>query len=238
MASYLLLLDALETPKSDLGEQLSRSGFVFRIARDVESAADLLERAPAALIVIRAGDVTAIDLSAALRKLCSVPIVVVCANHSKALAIQCLEAGADSVLPECLPRRELAGRIDALLRSRNAAPRLKPRRREVHRIADLVVNPKAHVVTKAGRRLSLTRTEFRLLAALARREGELVSAADLLTEVWGDTWPGRSDNLRLYIRRLRQKLEDDHRQPRLILNQRRVGYRLQGPLLVTKEKIW
>ena len=237
MESYLLLVDALEAPTTDLASELRRGGSVVRIARDMDGAADLLRRAPPALMVLRAGDVTAIDLCRALRTLSDRPIVVVCASHSKALAIQCLEAGADSVFPELPPRREFAARIDALLRSRTAAHRVTSRR-DVYCAADLVVNAHARVVTKGGRRLSLTRTEFRLLAALARRAGRLVSVADLLTEVWGDTGPVCSDNLRLYIRRLRQKLEDDHRQPRLILNQRRVGYRLQGPLLVTKEKIW
>ena len=234
MDSHLLLLDALEAPSTDLSAQLWQAGFIVRIARDMESAAELLERDPPAVVMVRASDATAIDLSRAVRMLTSVPVVVVCATRSETLAIQCLEAGADSVFLELPPRRELAARIGVLLRSRNDPYPIAPPR-DVYRIADLVVNANAHVVTKGGRHLSLTPIEFRLLAALARRAGEVVSAADLLSEVWGDTWPVSSNSLRLYIRRLRQKLEDDHRQPRLVLNQRRAGYRLAEPQLVTQE---
>jgi len=234
VANYLLLLDALETPKNNLGDQLSRDGFVVRTGRDLESTVDLLERAPAAdLILIRAAGAHAIELSTTLRTLCSVPIVVLCVDYSGALAIECLEAGADSVFPECLPRRELAARVDALLR-RGGTPSGTPRR-DVYHTADLVVDADAHFVSKGGRRLSLTRTEFRLVAALARRAGTLVSTGDLLTEVWGQASPRSSDNLRLYIRRLRRKLGDDSRHPRLILNQRRVGYRLKDVRLLKED---
>ena len=75
MESYLLLVDALEAPTADLAAQLRRGGLVVRIARHMDGAADVLRRARPALIVIRAGDATAIDLCRALRTLSDRPIV-------------------------------------------------------------------------------------------------------------------------------------------------------------------
>jgi two-component system KDP operon response regulator KdpE len=81
-------------------------------------------------------------------------------------------------------------------------------------------------VTKGGLSVGLTPTEFRLLAVLARRSGETVGHADLLSAVWGTARAGRRDSLRLHIRSLRRKLVNHEGEPSLLLSQRGVGYRL------------
>jgi two-component system KDP operon response regulator KdpE len=93
-------------------------------------------------------------------------------------------------------------------------------------VGSLVLNARAHVATLGDRDLELTPTEFRLLAALAGRAGQVVAREELLAEVWGADRVRRDDVLRIYVGYLRHKLGDDPARPRILLNQRGVGYRL------------
>lgn len=223
MGQHVILLDSADAPGIRLDAQLAQCGFVVHTASDINSAVRLLRSHAPALVVIRIEDVAAIDLCQLLRMQSSDPVVAVCDRRDEELIVRCLEAGVDRVLVAPLSRRELAARIGAALGCRNGSPPAEPR---PYHVGDLVIDPDAHVVTKDGHCLSLTPTEFRLLVALARRAGEVVSHADLLSEVWGATYMESPEHLRLYIRYLRRKLKDGESRPRLLLNQRGVGYKL------------
>jgi DNA-binding response OmpR family regulator len=124
-----------------------------------------------------------------------------------------------------LSRRELAARIGAMFDRRHAFKPAEPRYHAYH-VGALAIDLRAHAVTKDGRSLFLTPTEFRLLVALARRAGKVVSHAELLSEVWGTTLVERPEVVQQCIRYLRRKLGDAPKQPRLIQSRRGVGYRL------------
>lgn len=227
MAPHVLLLDLTVPPDRRLGSQLAQCGFVVRAARDPAGLALFSGRSSPRLAVIRIGNAAGADLNRTLRLLADIPAVVVCARRDEDLIVRCLEAGAETVLVAPLSRRELAARLGALLSGRNGSlpGELRSGSRR-YRVGDLVIDSDAHAVRRAGREIALTPTEFRLLFALARRAGQAVRHEELLCEVWG---PGRvttPENLRLYVRYLRQKLCDDVEQPRLLISQRGFGYRL------------
>ena len=233
MGSRILLLDASTGAGPPLSSQFALCGFVMEIARDLDSALRLLSTNEPALTVVRAPSADAAQYCRAVRAASERPLVFVCDERNEAVIVDCLRAGADSVLLAPLSRRELEARVRAWL-ARPGRFRPVASARRVRSIGDLVIDPESRVVTKAGRSVSLTPTEFRLLTSLARRAGRTVTHQELLADVWGAAGAG-SEHLRLYVRYLRQKLEDDHRRPTLLLNRRGIGYALATTAAANKQ---
>ena len=100
----------------------------------------------------------------------------------------------------------------------------------VIQFGDVKVDTRARLVTKANQLVHLTPTEYRLLTMLANNAGSVLSSPQLLREVWGPSHTESSHYLRVYMGHLRQKLEDDPAQPRYLLTESGVGYRLFLPL--------
>jgi two-component system KDP operon response regulator KdpE len=227
VGNRILLLDVADSPDAGLAFQLRQCGFAVRTAADPDSVARLQRNSTPALTIVRVTRADSADLLRALSMLADVALVVVCPNHDPDLVVQCVEAGADTVLvaPRC--RGELASRIRAALSwSNDSLLSGEWRCPKPYRVGDLTIDPESHMVTKAGHDIALTPTEFRLLAALARRAGETVEHADLVADVWGAVCPDMRNNLRLYVRYLRRKLTNHHSKPSPIQNDRGIGYRL------------
>lgn len=225
MGKRILLFNACGELGAGLHAQLAQCGFLVQVVRDIDGAIRSLRESPVAMVIILTGAAPAIDQCRALRMLSSSPMVIIGNGLDEDAVVCSLEAGADSVLSASLSRRELAARIGAILRRRHAFQPAEAPSPPYH-VGDLAIDPRAHAVTKGGRRISLTPTEFRLLVALARRAGKVVSHAELLSQVWGVTPAESPEIVRLHIRCLRRKLGDARNQPRLIQSRRAVGYRL------------
>jgi two-component system KDP operon response regulator KdpE len=225
VGSYVLVCDLGEPQDGELTARLSHCGFVVERVSDVEGSLAGLYSRPASAVMIRVSDGAARDLCRSLRRLSDVPIVVLCARADEGLVVSYLESGADRVLSGSPSRRELQARIGAVIAGRRLEGRGAPGPR-VCTAGDLRIEAKGHKVHRNGHALSLTPTEFRLLFALARRGGGIVTHRELLAEAWGAEGSPSPESLRHYIRYLRQKLGDSSRRSRLILNHRGVGYRL------------
>lgn len=230
MGDYVLLLDAADAQHATLSSELAECGVPVRVTRDLDEALCLIEDNPPSVLLIRTENGAAVSWCRSVRRLSNVPVAVVCAEREEQAIVRYLEAGADSVLAGPRSRRELAARIGALVNS-TRAPRPATQCTGSYRVADVVVDARAHVVTKAGRKLSLTPTEFRLLVSLARRAGAVATYAELLAEVWGGHDVSSIEQLRLYIGYLRQKLEHDPCRPRILRTHRGVGYSLMDEAL-------
>lgn len=225
MGSRILLFTASPEPCADLNAKLAQCGFSVHRAGDIDSAALALRARPPAIIIFWAGAGAPIEECRALRSLSDDPILVISTSRHEDAIVSSLEAGADSVLVGPLSRRELAARISALIHPRPGLRRTETRR-PTYRVDGLVIDEDARAVTRGGQRLSLAPTPFRLLAALARRAGTVVRHGELVAEVWGPDWADSAELLRPHIRYLRRKLGDTEREPRFLLTERGVGYRL------------
>ncbi|NPV07159.1 MAG: response regulator transcription factor [Anaerolineae bacterium] len=166
------------------------------------------------------------ELCRRLRDVSEVPIIVISARGREADIVRALELGADDYLVKPFGATELIARVYALMR------RTGFRQSAVARpltFGNVVVDLKRHRVSKNGQEVGLTPTEFRLLSTLVRAAGRVLPHRYLLTEIWGSDYADQLQYLRLYVRYLREKLEDDPTNPKLIITEWGIGYRLRAP---------
>ena len=162
-----------------------------------------------------------------VRKWSPVPIIVLSARAGEADKIKALDAGADDYLTKPFGVGELLARVRSAMR-RHGQPGSDTQ--GVIQFGDVRIDSKARLVTKGNQVVHLTPTEYRLLSVLAANAGRVVTNPQLLREVWGPSHSESGHYLRIYMGHLRQKLEDDPAQPRYLLTETAVGYRLMLPL--------
>lgn len=180
------------------------------------------------LVILDLGlpDGDGIDFIKDVRRWSNVPIIVLSARVSEVEKIRALDAGADDYLTKPFGIGELQARVRATLR-RQRQPGVDLS--GIVQFGDVKIDMQARLVTKADAVVHLTPTEFRLLNVLVNSAGKVVTNPQLLREVWGPSHGENGHYLRIYMRYLRQKLEDDPTQPKYLLTETAVGYRLMLP---------
>ena len=168
-------------------------------------------------------DLQGMEVIKRLREWSDVPIIVLTARTDEADKIAAFEHGANDYVTKPFGIGELTARIRAALRHRMQTLGTRP----VFRIGDIAVDLLQQRVTRNGEDVKLSRREYVLLRALVRSAGHVVTHKQLVTEVWGRNNHLDRDYLRIYIARLRKKLEINPLEPRYILTEPAVGYRLQ-----------
>lgn len=148
-------------------------------------------------------------------------------SYSEAAVVAALQNGADEYLAKPISGSELVARLRAILRRNDVG--LERQETDSLSFGDLKISLAHHTVHMGGRKIDLSPIEFRLLACLARDAGKVLSHQALMARVWGAEYVESRHYLRLYIRYLREKLEDNPRNPQLILSEWGLGYRFQPP---------
>jgi two-component system KDP operon response regulator KdpE len=159
----------------------------------------------------------------------AVPIIVLSARIDEADKIAALDAGADDYLTKPFGTGELLARVRANLRRPRAAAggaANAEAAEPLFRFGEIEVDRAARLVRRAGAEVHLTPTEYRLLGVLVANAGRVLTQRQLLREVWGPSHSEQSHYLRIYMGHLRQKLEADPAQPKHLLTETAVGYRL------------
>jgi two-component system KDP operon response regulator KdpE len=204
---------------------LGVEGFEVRTAVTLSEASALWRHDPPDVIVLDLGlpDGDGSALVHEVRRESALPIIVVSARHQEAQKIALLDAGADDYLGKPFSVGELLARIRVALRHRGTtlAPAVT-----VHQLEGLRVDLDTRTVERDGQALHLTPTEFKLLARLVRSAGRVVTHRQLLADVWGPEFTDHTHYLRLYMGQLRAKIEPVPAEPRHLLTETGVGYRL------------
>ncbi len=152
-------------------------------------------------------------------------VIVISARGEEHDKVRALDLGADDYLAKPFGAEELLARIRAVLRRANPEAVPSP----VIQLEDVEIDLARRSVVKAGSEVRLSPTEYGLLARLARQTGTVVDHRTLLRDVWGASHVHERNYLWTFIQRLRQKLEDDPHNPRIVVSVGSRGYRLAGP---------
>jgi two-component system KDP operon response regulator KdpE len=203
---------------------LSVRGFDTVVSSDAEAALQLLETEEPDIVLLdlMLPDADGMDLCRQIRERSSVAVIVVSARGGERDKVTALNMGADDYMTKPFSVEELLARITATLRRTRAVPR--PEQTQSTIVAGrVVIDLAGQRVTRAGQPVHLTPTEFALLRELAINRGKLLTHTHLLRRVWGPAYQTETEYLRVYVRRLRAKLDDDGAQ--LIVTAPRAGYR-------------
>ena len=197
------------------------------VSRPCTSALKAAARDRPDLIVLdlRLPDVDGLDVTRALRKESSVPIIMLTARVEESDKLIGLELGADDYMTKPFSPKELVARVRAVLR-RSVMVQSGG---EVHRVGDLTVDHPRMRVSTGQRSVDLTPTEFQLLATLARSPGRVFTRAQLLDALHGVAFESYERAVDAHVKNIRRKLEVDPRRPRYVLTVYGVGYKLAEP---------
>ncbi len=230
MPRKILVVDDEESILTLLNHSLLRAGFEVATASDGLAALEAArrERPDAVVLDVMLPDLDGFEVFRLLQRERPVPVIFLTAKGEEVDRIVGLELGAEDYVTKPFSPRELVARVKVVLRRNSgeseATETALGRRR---RLGRLVIDLDRHQVFREDEPVELTPKEFELLSYLAERPGRALSRELILERVWGGDYFGDTRTVDVHIRHLREKIEDNPAEPRLIQTVRGVGYRLR-----------
>ena len=191
-----------------------------------EQGVEMVETEGPDVVILDLGlpDISGFDVLREVRRFSSVPILILTVRGEEADVVKGLEWGADDYMVKPFRQLELLSRIKALPRRANSTGGDSPLV-----CGDLQYNPSTLQLFQGPNEIQLTRTEANILSKLMQNAGQVVVYSNIAEAVWGEDYPDAVDSLRVYIRRLREKIEKDPEKPQVILTKTGVGYLMARP---------
>jgi two-component system, OmpR family, KDP operon response regulator KdpE len=220
--STVLVVDDQVSLLHTLEQSLIECGYDVKLATTGGQALKRVEQHAADIVILDLGlpDMGGMEVLTRIRGWSTMPVIVLSARTAEIQKVAALDAGADDYVTKPFNMNELMARLRAALRDRRPGPD-EPVVVTEHFTVDLA----AQQVTRGGRPVRLTRTEWRIVALLARRAGCLVTQRQLLAEVWGRTGAGHGNYVRVFMVAIRRKLEPDPAHPRYFITEPGSGVR-------------
>ena len=225
----ILVVDDDPAVRESLRRSLIFNGYTIVLAADGEEALDKVqsERPDMVILDVMMPKFDGLEVCRELRSQGDdIPILLLTARDSVSERVAGLDAGADDYLTKPFALEELLARTRSLVRRAARPAAVESQQIEILKFEDLELDPATRDVTRGGRQISLTRTEFALLELLLRNPRKVLSRTTILEDVWGYDFPTPGNALEVYIGYLRRKTEADG-EPRLIQTVRGVGYVLR-----------
>jgi two-component system, OmpR family, KDP operon response regulator KdpE len=204
---------------------LQSYGYSIRVAENASTGLNAVAEMRPELVILDLGlpDMGGLEVLNTIRSWSNVPVIVLSVQAEEEQKVHLLRSGADDYITKPFGIAELAARCEAALRRCHKAGDKDP----VVRTGTLAVDLVSRAVTRNGQYVALTRQEYRLLHLLASHIGLVITHDQLIKEIWGNSSPDKVQYLRTLMRRLRQKLEVDPGEPKLLISEASVGYRLE-----------
>jgi DNA-binding response OmpR family regulator len=229
-SSTILLVDDEDSVQKLLAYPLERDGFRVLQARDGQEALERFQREHVDLVVldVMLPKLDGLEVCKRLRADSTVPIIMLTARDDELDKVLGLELGADDYITKPFSIREFRSRVRALLRRAATSP-LDGRSGELIESDGLRIDLARREVEAHGRSVQLTYVEFELLRTLASHAGRVYTREQLLQSLWGGSEYREPRTVDVHVRHLREKLEQNPREPEFILTVRGVGYRFRSP---------
>jgi two-component system, OmpR family, KDP operon response regulator KdpE len=205
---------------------LETEGYRIHSAETGQRAVEEVKTRNPDLVLLDLGlpDIDGLSLVPQIRAHSAVPIIVVSAREQESDKVKALDAGANDYLTKPFSVPELLARIRVGLRSQ---AKVGDTAQTVVAFGDYRLDLEGRQLTRAGRQIRLSPTEFKLLATLARHADEVVTTNTLLKEAWGSAYRTRNGYVRVYMHALRRKIESEPTRPQYLVNEAGLGYRLR-----------
>jgi two-component system, OmpR family, KDP operon response regulator KdpE len=224
-ANSVLVIDDEPQIRRFVGAGLELHGYTVKEANTGAAGLSAAAHMQPDVIVLDLGlpDMGGIDVLESVRAWSNVPIIVLSIEAAEEQKVMLLKLGADDYIVKPFGIAELAARCEAALRRYHKSADKNP----IVRSGDLVVDLVSRSVVVGEERITLTRKEYRLLHVLASHLGLVVTHQQLIKEIWGRATGDNVQYLRMLVRKLRQKVERDPNQPKYLMTESGVGYRLE-----------
>ncbi len=224
--AHVLLIEDDDRIRRSLARLLAERGHeVDAEAAGLPGLQRLIDRSPDVVVLdLGLPDIDGVDLLRMVRATSQVPVIVATARDGERDIVTTLDAGADDHVAKPFSAEQLEARIRAVLRRANAGGR----EAAIH-VGDLTIDPAGRTASLADEALDLSRLEFDLLLALARRPGEVIPRGQLFAEVWRQPYGGGDKTLDVHLSWLRRKLGETAAHPRYLHTVRGVGIKLSAP---------
>ncbi len=229
MASEKILVVEDEGAVRDMvRELLEGAGYtVVDAANGIEGLRQFFnERPDLAMLDILMPKMDGIELCQRIREVSSIPIIILSAKGEEMDKVRGLTAGADDYMAKPLGSKELVARVEAALR--RAHSQGPQEAMKVYSDGEVTIDYQRHEVSVRGKKVNLTRLEYRLLTTLVGHVGQVLTHEQLLEKVWGPNYDSQ-ESIKWHIGHLRQKVEKDQDAPGLIITVRGIGYRYDAP---------
>ena len=224
-ANTVLVIDDEPQIRRFVSAGLELYGYSVSDAQDGSAGLNAVAHIRPDLIILDLGlpDMNGVEVLTTIRSWSNVPVIVLSIEVDEEQKVHLLRSGADDYMIKPFGIAELAARCEAALRRYHKAVDKDP----VVRTGPLSIDLVNREVTLDRRHITLTRKEYRLLHLLASHLGLVMTHNQLIKDIWGNTSPDNIQYLRTLVRKLRQKLEVDPGQPKLLISESGVGYRLE-----------
>jgi two-component system KDP operon response regulator KdpE len=225
--SKILVVDDEKPLRDFIGRNLAARGFnVYYAANGLEALAIFQTESVDLIIMdVMMPNMDGLETCRRIRQVSTIPIIVLTALGEESDKVIALETGADDYLTKPFGVNELLARVRAVLRRANWQRNPATTSSDVLRYDQLELDTEAQSATCRGQRLKLTRTEFDLLQFFMRNIGKALPHQTILQQVWGPEYGREAEYLRVYIGRLRRKIELDPSNPEYLQTEYGIGYR-------------
>ncbi len=227
-ASAIMVVDDEKPLRQFVSRNLSARGFkIFEAASGLEAMA-IFQAETLDLIVLdlMMPHMDGLAVTQHIRRSSTVPIIILSALDEEKDKVRALDMGADDYLTKPFGVEELLARVRVALR--RSSWQSSPQTKETLEIGILTLDENRGIIIREGKVLKCTRTEFDLLAYFMRNSGKVLAHRLILQSVWGPEYGDETEYLRVYVGRLRRKIEPDAAKPTYLLTEHGIGYRFRG----------
>lgn len=225
----ILVVDDEEKIVEVVKSYLEHSGFEVYVAYNGRKAIEHFEKSAPDLIVLdlMLPDLSGEEICQTIRKKSRVPIIMLTAKVEEEYILNGLDIGADDYITKPFSPKQLIARITAVLRRTSEDPDILAKTLS-YNFGDLVIDNDKHLVKKQGNTINLTPNEFKILLTMIKYPQKTFTREELISFALGDDFDGFDRTVDTHIKNLRQKIEDDPKDPRYLLTIHGIGYRFGG----------